>query len=84
MSQLHQGSRTLYVALPLILERVGLLWGPLGAGALQTPPFLSEDQTHDAPCGPEMDSSYRPQAKRAQQTRGGLPPTPSKVRSLRH
>ena len=84
VSQLHQGSRTLYVALPLILERVGLLWGPLGAGAPWTPPFLSEDQTHDTPCGPEMDSSYRPQAKRAQQTRGGLPPTPSKVRSLRH
>lgn len=84
VSQLHQGSRTLCVTLPLILEKVGLLWGPLGAGAPRTPPFLSKDQTHDAPCGPEMDSSYRPQAKRAQQTRGGLPPTPSKVRSLRH
>lgn len=33
VSQLPRGGGTLCVALPPILERVGLLWGPLGAGA---------------------------------------------------
>lgn len=83
MSQLPRGGGTLCVALPPILERDGLPWGLLGAGPPQTPLFLSQDQTHYAPCGLEMDSSCKPQAEKAQPTRGRLPRTPSKVRLLR-